>query len=431
MITVFDSHWLPYRNAIIKAYALDNKTVPVKFYNITDADVEPTESIGTIVQTDERGYLHYSGAAGLENVLCLAVKESAIIQASRPTGEIIAQWAFKAPQDTLTTDDFGVLNYSDGTTAFDPTVPRKWTLKNFALASDVRQGQWEEAQTLLGIDDTSVTLDRWQSVIFIPSGFISTTLAINVSNLLESDEPRFGLKFIILNGSDHAVTVSQSNVTSGSTAIIPAGHQICGCAAYYYNGTQWVCSLAFDDTPNELTVANTESVERDTALSTRIDTLTTRVQGLRYMPINALDPVVTGTWDMSSGNYGYHLTINNDPVKTPFIYLNLTAETINTWTGGDWGTGSQARQVDILWPAATQYGATVQIWWGVSLDAADSDNPVVLTYNGTELARRSGHLATSNLDTGEITMIQPMTKGNESPKLVFTNVADKIINRYA
>lgn len=251
MLTIFDSHWLPYRNAEVRAFALGNKTIPLDFYNVTGTETDG-DNIGQVVNTDERGFLHYGGGAGLQNVECLAVKESAIIQVSRPTGEILGQWVLKVGQKPLTVADLGTLTYADGTLAFNPTVPRAWKLRDFALASDVRQGIWQEAQTIvLDADAASTKLSKWQSVIYIPNAFTGNALTLDASPLLADDEPRFGLKFLIVNGSNHDVKVVQAGVTEGSSVTIPAGHQICACAVFYLNVT-WVCALAFDDTPAEL-----------------------------------------------------------------------------------------------------------------------------------------------------------------------------------
>lgn len=250
MLTVFDSHWLPYRNAEVRAFALDDKTIPLDFYNITDSETDG-DNIGNVVNTDERGFLHYGGGSGLQNVECLAVKESAIIQVSRPTGEILGQWTLKLGKKALTANDLGTLVYADGTMAFNPAVPREWKLRDFALASDVRKGIWQEAQTVvLDADAASTRLSKWQSVIYIPGAFTGATLDLDVSPLL-ADEPRFGLKFLIVNGSDHDVEVRQAGTTDGSKATIPAGHQVCACAVFYLNVT-WLCTLAFDDTPAEV-----------------------------------------------------------------------------------------------------------------------------------------------------------------------------------
>lgn len=248
MLTIFDSHWLPYRNAEVRAFALDNKTVPLDFYNITDSE-SGGDNIGRVVNTDERGFLHYGGGQGLQNVECLAVAESAIIQVSRPTGEILGQWTLKEGAKPLTANDLGTLKYADGTLAFNPAVPREWTLRNFALASDVRKGIWQEAQTVVLDNDAEYELSKWQSVIYIPGVFTHQTLNLNVSRLVADAEPRFGLKFLIVNGSDHDIKVSQAG--TDISAIIPAGRQMCACAVLYLD-VVWKCALALDDTPAEV-----------------------------------------------------------------------------------------------------------------------------------------------------------------------------------
>lgn len=248
MLTIFDSHWLPYRNAEVRAFALDNKTVPLDFYNITDSD-SGGDNIGRVVNTDERGFLHYGGGQGLQNVECLAVAESAIIQVSRPTGEILGQWTLKEGAKPLTANDLGTLKYADGTLAFNPAVSREWTLRNFALASDVRKGIWQEAQTVVLDNDAEYELSKWQSVIYIPGVFTHQTLNLNVSQLVADAEPRFGLKFLIINGSDHDIKVSQAG--TDISAIIPAGRQMCVGAVLYLD-VVWKCALALDDTPSEV-----------------------------------------------------------------------------------------------------------------------------------------------------------------------------------
>lgn len=248
MLTIFDSHWLPYRNAEVRAFALDNKTVPLDFYNITDSE-SGGDNIGRVVNTDERGFLHYGGGRGLQNVECLAVAESAIIQVSRPTGEILGQWTLKEGAKPLTANDLGTLKYADGTLAFNPAVPREWTLRDFALASDVRRGIWQEAQTVVLDNDAEYKLSKWQSVIYIPGVFTHQTLNLNVSQLVADAEPRFGLKFLIINGSDHDIKVSQAG--TDISAIIPAGRQMC-VGAMLYLDVVWKCALALDDTPAEV-----------------------------------------------------------------------------------------------------------------------------------------------------------------------------------
>lgn len=249
MLTIFDSHWLPYRNAEVRAFALDNKTVPLDFYNITDSE-SGGDNIGRVVNTDERGFLHYGGGQGLQNVECLAVAKSAIIQVSRPTGEILGQWTLNEGAKPLTANDLGTLKYADGTLAFNPAVPREWTLRNFALASDVRKGIWQEAQTVVLDNDAEYELSKWQSVIYIPGVFTHKKLTINVSQLVADAEQRFGLKFLIVNGSDHDISVSQAGTYISAT--LPAGRQMCVCAVLYLD-VVWKCALAFDDTPAEVT----------------------------------------------------------------------------------------------------------------------------------------------------------------------------------
>lgn len=424
MLTIFDSHWLPYKNAVIRAFDLQNKTIPVEFYNITENSPEPTESIGTAVNTDERGFLHYGGASGLENVECLAVADSAIIQAERPTGEILGQWILKAGDKALTANDLGTLAYSDGTMAFNPAVPREWKLRDFALASDVRKGVWQEAQTVVvGSDVDMLKLDRWQSVIYIDAGFANSALSLDASGLLDDNEPRFGIKFVILNGTNHDITVSQAGVSGGSTAVIPAGHQICACALFVFDYS-WYCNLAFDDTPAELQTAVNTLVAKDTEIEQNINTLTARVMGLRYMPLVAQGAQLTATTSSVSGNYAWHIVIQNDPLITPFVSLTLNAEVIDALTPSQpWDTGEQARQVDISWPAAQS--TAVQIWINVRLQNRNSDEPVIITYEGIEIANRNDVVSTDNITVGEIFMAQRLTNVNTA-KTVLTTVADKL-----
>lgn len=424
MLTVFDSHWLPYRNAEIRAFALDNKTLPLDFYNITDSETDG-DNIGKVVNTDERGFLHYGGGSGLQNVECLAVKESAIIQVSRPTGEILGQWALKLGQKALTADDLGTLTYADGTMAFNPAVPREWKLRDFALASDVRQGVWQEAQTIVVSSDTdTLKLDKWQSVIYIDSGFVGSALSLDASDLLDGNEPRFGIKFVILNGTDHDVTVRQAGTSSGSTAVIPAGHQICACALFVFN-YNWYCHLAFDDTPAELQASINTLVAQNTEQDNKITVLQNRIAGLRIMPTIGASAIVTGEF-VNLDNYRYYsLTIHNDPSTTPFVLIGLTRANLLNWTGQAWDSISGHRNIQIVWPAAS--GTTVQPW--VIIDEAGLDNAsdsyVNIDFNGIKIGQKDGVFKQSDLKYGAIFTVQTLAVGTDSATVI-TRISDNL-----
>lgn len=361
MLTIFDSHWLPYRNAEVRAFALDDKTIPLNFYNITDAEADG-DNIGQVVNTDERGFLHYGGGAGLQNVECLAVKESAIIQVARPTGEILSQWVLKVGQKPLTATDLGTLTYADGTLAFNPAVPREWKLRDFALASDVRKGIWQEAQTsVLDADAASTKLSKWQSVIYIPAAFTGGTLDLDVSPLLADNEPRFGLKFLVVNGSSHDVEVRQAGITSGSSATIPAGHQVCACAVFYLNVT-WLCALAFDDTPAEL-------------------------KQLRENVGNYIHPIVAD----GSASYGYDAgsrttTVRLDRTTGDDIVIAIDFAAIAAETGHNVGTESTdetlrfeipAAELKRRWTVVATPDPAVQAWGHVFIELAIAGGPTV------------------------------------------------------
>lgn len=427
MLTIFDSHWLPYKNAVIRAFNLTMRTVPVEFYNITEDSPEPTESIGTVVNTDERGFLHYGGAAGLENVECLAVADSAIIQAERPTGEILGQWVIKAGDKPLTADDLGTLTYADGTLAFNPTVPRKWQLRDFALASDVRKGVWQEAQTIVTSSDTTdLKLTKWESVIYIAPSFTKTALAFDTSDLINDNEPRFGLKFIVLNGTDHDITLSQSGVTGGSSAVLPSGQQICGCATFVYD-YGWYCNLAFDDTPANLQTAVNTLVTKNTEQDDKITVLQNRIAGLRIMPTIGSSSIVTGEF-IDLGNYRYYdLTIHNSPSTDPFVSIGLTRQNLLAWTGQNWDLISGNRNIQINWPAAV--GTAVQLWCIIDTDGLKcdgTDDHINIDFNGVKIGEKTGGTFTqSSLKYGAIFTAQTVAVGADSATII-TRISDNI-----
>lgn len=185
MIQVFDTHRLPYRNAVIRAFKLksDNLTEPAEFYNFTDyvkdKDDVSKYAIGTEVYTNASGYICYG--TDRQQVSCLGVNESVVVRVSLDGGlSWKIGWTLHGGDDTLTTDDFGRLLYADGTVCFDPLRLGDTTLRDFVTTDAIDpNNRWEEDTILLNDYLDSVTLTDWTRIIVIPNGFTSKILRVS------------------------------------------------------------------------------------------------------------------------------------------------------------------------------------------------------------------------------------------------------------
>lgn len=183
MIQVFDTHRLPYRNAVIRAFKLnsDNVTEPAEFYNFTDyiknnRDISKY-AIGTEVYTNASGYICYG--TNRQTVSCLGVNESVVVKVSLDGGlSWKIGWTLHGGDDTLTADDLGRLVYADGTVCFDPLQPGDTALRDFVSADDIDpNNRWEE--DTIRVNSDSVTLTDWTRVIVLPFSYVPETLNVN------------------------------------------------------------------------------------------------------------------------------------------------------------------------------------------------------------------------------------------------------------
>lgn len=184
MIQVFDTHRLPYRNAVIRAFKLnsDNVTEPAEFYNFTDyvkSDRDISKyAIGTEVYTNASGYICYG--TDRQTVSCLGVNESVVVKVSLDGGlSWKIEWTLHGGDDTLTADDFGRLVYADGTVCFDPLQLGDTVLRDFVTTDDIDpNNRWEEDTIVVDTSSDSVTLTDWTRIVVVQIAHSSDTLNV-------------------------------------------------------------------------------------------------------------------------------------------------------------------------------------------------------------------------------------------------------------
>lgn len=177
MRQVFDTHVLPYKNAMFKAFALDNAdgTTPIKFFNWNETDV-PQDTTGfDTVLTDGRGYLYKTDRTPIQ---CLCVKESAIVKCSMDNGTSWpVQWIIHVTSNALNASDIDSSNlyWTDekGNKVYYNPLKGSKTLPNWLLADKIDlNNYWEEdsVSVNLGADSqlvVQVQLTKWTSIVEI------------------------------------------------------------------------------------------------------------------------------------------------------------------------------------------------------------------------------------------------------------------------
>ena len=190
MINVFDTHRLPYRNAMLKAYDLNDGTTPLDFYNITD-NTEPTESIGTTVYTNEAGYICYG--TNRQMVLSLGLKQSAIIRASLNGGTSWPiEWTLRVAEDGVSRADltFKIFD-SVGNVLYDP-LSKSFVMPDYLPRSEYSNGIWKEESIVLEASEVGTAISEWTTNIRIPANVASLVISI-------TGQPRAGQKILIVN----------------------------------------------------------------------------------------------------------------------------------------------------------------------------------------------------------------------------------------
>lgn len=190
MINVFDTHRLPYRNAMLKAYDLNDGTTLLDFYNITD-NTEPTESIGTTVYTNEAGYICYG--TNRQMVLSLGLKQSAIIKASLNGGTSWPiEWTLRVAEDGVSRADltFKIFD-SAGNVLYDP-LSKSFVMPDYLPRSEYSNGIWKEESVSVEATESIIALSEWTTSVRISQAVIAVQISL-------TGQLRAGQKVLVVN----------------------------------------------------------------------------------------------------------------------------------------------------------------------------------------------------------------------------------------
>lgn len=210
MIQVFDTHKLPYKNAVLRAYLLNDKTTRINFFNWNGVD-EPddTEGFDTVI-TNESGYLCKTDRTQIQ---CLALKQSAIIQLSLDGGTSYGiEWVMHIGETSLTAKDIenNSLSWVDEngvTQYYNPLVQSK-SLPDYAFNKDIDyDGMWEEDTINVSGDTSEIQLTKWTSVVNIAGDATATEFALYGYDTSMGNGLRAGHQILIHNETGNTVTL--------------------------------------------------------------------------------------------------------------------------------------------------------------------------------------------------------------------------------
>ena len=230
---VVDTHRLMYRNARIRAFDLSDRTTAIPFYNVTD-QILPDENIGYEVRTDAAGYVYYGVNA--QPVQCLAVAKSAIIQVDLTgSGAWDIEWVLRTENEDefLKVVDIHKVFYADGSLAWNPLL-EDWQLPDYALKSDVANGEWAEGEMVVTEDTPfDLNIDKWTHVVTFRNGHSGEYRLPYVRG-------RYGQTIRMLNISSTDVVVITQHIVNGHIynirVRIRSDYQ---CEATYTNSVGW------------------------------------------------------------------------------------------------------------------------------------------------------------------------------------------------
>lgn len=182
MIQVQDTHRLKYRNAILRAFKLSDRTTRIDFYN---GEITADNNIGATVRTSEGGYIMRSSSQ--EMVMCLTVAEDAVIQVSLDGGtswEI--EWVVRLETDpeSVRGTDAKVLKFKgdDGKFRSEAVLLNKdVTLPRYVTEAEYSSGEWAEGVIIVPEEtdsDHPIGITKWTNLIIIDEtvrGSISAT----------------------------------------------------------------------------------------------------------------------------------------------------------------------------------------------------------------------------------------------------------------
>lgn len=178
MLQVIDTHRLPYKNAVLRAWSNNTKTIAIDFYECSDPSGAGGSAVGPIIRTNEQGYIF--NADGTQPIHSLLLDQSAIIEVSLDNG---VSWPIQwTVFDIVTTaisaalSSLKKLRYhtKDGTDVFEPTSADK-ELPEYAFKTDFVQGEWGEEEIYVD-DNTSFAITKWTHYIQLVTGVTNVTI---------------------------------------------------------------------------------------------------------------------------------------------------------------------------------------------------------------------------------------------------------------
>lgn len=193
MISIVDSHRLLYKNAVIRAFCFEDRTIPVSFFNADGVDV------GETLRTNESGYL--VNAEGTHQITSYFVKQKSIVQVSLDNG-------FSWPIEYIVESNIGADDIQDGSLLNKHGV-RVWSAnakESYQLDYNDLENQpdirpWGEAEQCEKTEksDEIIVVSQFTKVLHIDG------VAVNVS--IWATEKRYGQQVSVCNHTDHPISV--------------------------------------------------------------------------------------------------------------------------------------------------------------------------------------------------------------------------------
>lgn len=177
MIELFDTHRLPYKNAVLRAWSDNLKTVALNFFDMPTINGSPI-SVGDRVRTNEAGYVF--NADGTQAIHSLMLNEDAIIEVSLDNGQSwpiqfnIYDFVTSAVNASMTSLKSLTFHTQTGTETFNPRFADK-ELPEYAFKSDFAQGEWGESEIYVD-DNDPFEITRWTHYIQLVTGASNVTI---------------------------------------------------------------------------------------------------------------------------------------------------------------------------------------------------------------------------------------------------------------
>lgn len=193
MISIVDSHTLLYKNAVIRAFRFEDRTIPVSFFNADGVDV------GETLRTNESGYL--VNAEGTHQITSYFVKQKSIVQVSLDDG---FSWPIEyIVESNIGADDIrdGSLLNKHGVRVWSANAKESYQLNYEDLSNQPDIRPWGEAEQCEKTDknDEIIVVSQFTKVLHIDG------TAANVA--IWATEKRYGQQVSVCNHTDHPISV--------------------------------------------------------------------------------------------------------------------------------------------------------------------------------------------------------------------------------